>query len=489
VKFSIGGVPGTPETGWTHQGKVPFRALVFSIVALAVPLFATFFAGESLAQYEILIWLPALVPAFLLTYYRGWGGASLALAAAMATLTVAQVVTSLMRAQPWPWQITMTVVTLCVVVCLGIGWIGELLHRAKRKAEAEALRDPLTRLANRGHVNLFLETAIGSAERGGHLVIVLMDLDFFKRINDKHGHSAGDATLVAFAQVLKTHTRRSDLSARFGGEEFIAVLTGPGGVKGARVFAERVREAVRKIPFEWGPVTVSMGVAGYEPGMRSSDPILAAADRALYQAKAAGRDRVAVANEERFEAGRAEFARVETARAEATRLEASRGEGVRMHSAPARSDGIRAEGAQAAAAPERRRGKRQRRRPTGARVLVVAADEIVGEGLCRVLRKAGLRSRSARDGAEALERTAARVPPQLIVADVVMPRMGGLTLAERAREIDPQVRVLLMSGYEEQSLLGVLPKQGVTCVQKPVSREALVDAVRAALSAVPAARG
>jgi diguanylate cyclase (GGDEF)-like protein len=482
VKFTIGGVPGTPETGWTHQGKVPFRALVFSIVALAVPLFATFFAGEAVSQYEILIWLPALVPAFLLTYYRGWGGASLALAAAMATLTLAQVVTSLVRAQPWPWQITMTVVTLCVVVCLGIGWIGELLHRAKRKAEAEALRDPLTRLANRGHVNLFLETAIGSAERGGHLVIVLMDLDFFKRINDRHGHSAGDATLVAFAQVLKTHTRRSDLSARFGGEEFIAVLTGPGGVKGARVFAERVREAVRKIPFEWGPVTVSMGVAGYEPGMRTSDPILAAADRALYQAKAAGRDRVAVANEERFEAGRAEFARVETARAEAARLEAARGDGVRGQGAPA-WEGVRGQGAPGAASPGKRR--RRRKRPNGPRVLVVAADEIVGEGLCRVLRRSGFRSRAVRDGAEALERTSGKAPAQLIVADVVMPRMGGLTLAERAREANPEVRVLLMSGYEELSLIGVLPRQGVTCVQKPITRELLVHAVRAALSDAP----
>jgi diguanylate cyclase (GGDEF)-like protein len=481
VKLTLGGVPGTPETGWTHQGKVPFRALVFSIIALSVPLFATFFGGEGVSQYEILIWLPALVPAFLLTYYRGWGGASLALAAAMATLTLAQVITSLVRAQPWPWQITMTVVTLCVVVCLGIGWIGELLHRAKRKAEAEALRDPLTRLANRGHVNLFLETAIGSAERGGHLVIVLMDLDLFKRINDKHGHSAGDATLVAFAQVLKTHTRRSDLSARFGGEEFIAVLTGPGGVKGARVFAERVREAVRKIPFEWGPVTVSMGIAGYEPGMRSSDPILAAADRALYQAKAAGRDRVTIANEERFEAGRAEIARVETARAEAARLEAARTEGVRGQWIPPRGEGVRGQGAPVAEATKRPR----RKRPSGPRVLVVTADEIVAEGLCRVLRRAGFRSRAARDGAHALERTAAKAPPHLILADVVMPRMGGLTLAERAREANPDVRVLLMSSYEEQSLLGVLPKQGVTCVQKPLGRESLVEAVRTALSAAP----
>ena len=215
VKIALGTrIHGPADVGWTHTGQVPFRALVISIATLSVPLVASFLGGEALSEYEILIWLPALVPAFLLTYYRGWGGASLALAAAMATLTLSQVVISLIHAQPWPWQVLLTVVALVVLVCLGIGWIGELLHRAKRQAEAEALRDPLTRLANRGHVNLFLDTAIGAAERGGSLVIVMMDLDRFKRINDKHGHSAGDATLVAFAQVLKTHTRRSDLSAR-----------------------------------------------------------------------------------------------------------------------------------------------------------------------------------------------------------------------------------------------------------------------------------
>jgi PleD family two-component response regulator len=228
---------------------------------------------------------------------------------------------------------------------------------------------------------------------------------------------------------------------------------------------------VRKIPFEWGPVTVSMGVAGYEPGMRTSDPILAAADRALYRAKAQGRDRVAVANEERFEAGRAEIARVETARAEASRLEA-----VRADTARAAADGT-------ASAPPRRR------RPRGPRVLVVAADEIAAEGLCRVLRRAGLRSRAAKDGAEAIDRAARRPAPKLIIADVVMPRMGGLTLAERALEVNPDLRVLLVSGYEEQSLIGALPRHGVTCIQKPLTRHALLDAVRTALKAAPATRG
>jgi diguanylate cyclase (GGDEF)-like protein len=451
-------VQGPPEVGWTHSAGVPPRALVISVAALAVPLLGSSLAGDALEQYEILIWLPALVPAFLLTYYRGWGGASLALAAAMATLTLSQVAVSLLRTEPWPWPVLLTVVLLCVVVCLGAGWIGELLHQARRKAEAEALRDPLTRLANRGHVNLFLDTAIGSAERGGNLAIVLMDLDHFKHINDKYGHSAGDATLVAFAQVLRTHTRRSDLSARFGGEEFISVLTGAGGVKGAQVFAERVRQAVRRIPFEWGPVTVSMGVAGYEPGMHASDPILAAADRALYQAKARGRDRVVAANED--------------------------------HGEVPRPDGARAPAAHVAKrAGEQPPSRPRRATPKGPRVLVVAADEIVGGGLCLVLRKAGYRAVAARDGAEALERATRGRRPHLLLAEVVMPKVGGLTLAERVREANPNVKVLLMSGFHEDSLAGALPKEGVSCIEKPVSADALVEAVRTALDGVVARSG
>jgi diguanylate cyclase (GGDEF)-like protein len=454
VKLSLPArVQGPPDVGWTHSGGVPPRALLISVAALAVPLVGSSFASEALAEYEILIWLPALVPAFLLTYYRGWGGASLALAAAMATLTTSQVVVTLLQTEPWPWPVLLTVVLLCVVVCLGAGWIGELLHRARRKAEAEALRDPLTRLANRGHVNLFLETAIGAAERGGSLAIVLMDLDHFKRINDKHGHSAGDATLVAVAQVLKTHTRRSDLSARFGGEEFIAVLTGAGGVAGAKVFAERVRDAVRRIPFEWGPVTVSVGVAGYEPGMHTSDPILAAADRALYAAKAGGRDRVVLAEEERV------------------------GE-------PARSLSPRAAPAPTPAVSTARRRTR-RRPPTGPKVVVVAADEIARTGVCGVLRRAGFRAASAGDGVEALEKAKRSPSLRLILTDVVLPRMGGLSLAERVREVNPAVHVLLMVGPQERSLAGALPGDKVSFVEKPITPESLLAAVRAALEAAP----
>jgi diguanylate cyclase (GGDEF)-like protein len=406
----------------------------------------------------------------------------------MATLTLTQVLMSLGGLRPPAWPLLLTVVLLCVGVSLGIGWIGELLHQARRKAEAEALRDPLTRLANRGHVSLFLETAMGAAERGASLVIVLMDLDRFKRINDRHGHAAGDATLVAFAQVLKTHTRRSDLSARYGGEEFVAVLTGPGGVKGAKVYAERVREAFSRIPFQWGPVTVSVGIAGYEPGMPSADPILSTADRALYQAKAQGRDRVVVANEARADAPRLGLASAKRWRSggvpspAATSLDDHTGlaTGLSESAVPA-GDG---------AAPEvgsARRSPTPRGRSRGPRVLVVSADELLAEGVCRVLRRAGYRTLAATDPAAALVRAAAVPAPDLLLTDLVQPSLGGETLALRARETNPGMRVLLVTDGEGESL--ALQNEHVSCVWKPLTPESLLSEVRSALSNGQAGEG
>ena len=443
-----------------EKARVPARALFISVAALAIPLAVTTLAPELLAQeYELLIWLPALIPAFLLTYYRGWSGASFALVGGMATLVMSQIFLSVSARQAPNWPVLLVLIGVLLAICLGVGWFGELLLRARRRAEAVALRDPLTGLPNRGHLRLFLDTAFGSAERGGHLTVVIFDLDRFKAVNDTHGHAAGDEALVAFAELLRKHTRRSDLSARFGGEEFVAVLTGPGGAPGARIFAERVREALKGTQFRWGRVTASAGIAVYEPSFGSPDMVLAEADRALYQAKEAGRDRVMLAQpiaeeilegpDEADDEDEAPVAIVQPAPQEDARPRADR------------------------------RG--------GPRVLIVDDDEIMMEGVARILRRAGFRTSMAHDGVEALAQ-AAKEPPALILSDVVMPRMGGLTLAERVRDVHPGVRVVLMSGYEHERVMHDVPSPVMGFVQKPMTPTQLVEAVRAALSgeALPA---
>jgi diguanylate cyclase (GGDEF)-like protein len=287
-----------PSFSDSATAPVPPRALLLSVAALAVSLVSTTLAPELAERYATLLWLPALVPAFLLTYYRGWKGSSVGLAAAMATLALSQAILLFRNAPAPEWPFLMIVVVLWLAICLGLGWLGEMLHRARKQAAALAFLDPLTGLPNRGHLRLFLDFTFGAAERGGTLTTVIFDLDNFKRVNDAHGHAAGDETLVAFAEVLRAHTRRADLSARFGGEEFVSVLTGVGDLAGARVFAERVRESLRSLPLPWGPVTVSCGISSYRQGMVSPELVLAEADRALYRAKREGRDRVVVAEPE-----------------------------------------------------------------------------------------------------------------------------------------------------------------------------------------------
>ncbi len=156
--------------------------------------------------------------------------------------------------------------------------------------------DPLTGAANRRAFMEALEEEYHRARRYGHPLSVLMfDLDHFKQINDRYGHAAGDAVLKEFAQVVMPEVRGSDCFARLGGEEF-AVLLPESGLDAACKLAERLRQDAAGLRFSspagaFG-VTVSIGVAELEAGDQAPDALLTRADRMLYTAKAAGRDRV-----------------------------------------------------------------------------------------------------------------------------------------------------------------------------------------------------
>lgn len=280
---------------------LPPRAFLLSLAALAVPVTVAWLQPGLLAgEQSLLIWLTPMIPGFLLTYHRGWAGASLALAGAMAAITIAHVVLDLAGARPPSWGVLLAVVAVYMSVTLGVGWMADLLHRERRKAQELAFTDALTGLANRRHADVFLERAHAAARRGIPVTVVLFDLDHFKSYNDRFGHAAGDAALRAFARVLDDQTRRMNLSARFGGEEFVSVLVNS-DAEGALVFTERVREALAEA--EVGPerITVSAGVAECPEGSGTPATLLEAADRALYRAKAEGRDRVAVAGAEELD--------------------------------------------------------------------------------------------------------------------------------------------------------------------------------------------
>jgi diguanylate cyclase (GGDEF)-like protein len=171
------------------------------------------------------------------------------------------------------------------------------IKKAHEKMAEMSTRDELTGLYNRRYCMEGLEREVSRAKRyGNHLSLCIMDLDHFKRINDIHGHPAGDMVLRGVGRMLDNCMRQSDLVCRYGGEEFVAILpdTQPNE---ARIVCERFRRTVAGHIFRHGGsnfrITVSVGMASYcSDEYKSPAQFLEMADQALYDAKARGRDRV-----------------------------------------------------------------------------------------------------------------------------------------------------------------------------------------------------
>ncbi|MEZ4399526.1 MAG: GGDEF domain-containing protein [Kofleriaceae bacterium] len=169
----------------------------------------------------------------------------------------------------------------------------------QERVVVSALRDPLTRLYNKRYFDERLDAELRFASRhSAQLAVLMIDVDLFKRVNDERGHLVGDTVLAAVGAVLARAIRNEDVVARYGGEEFVVILRAT-AIDQAMLLAERLRRRVEETRIDvegGGPVrvTVSIGAAVYlEPTVTTAADLVGAADRALYQAKAAGRNRVA----------------------------------------------------------------------------------------------------------------------------------------------------------------------------------------------------
>jgi diguanylate cyclase (GGDEF)-like protein len=271
--------------------STPYLILVGSLLALVVPILGALAFPNALGEHAALLWLLGVVPVFPFAYFYGIRGAALALAIGVVALLGTQLAaTSMGLATP---ETLLPMGLAYVGIGAAVGWIVEVLHRDRDEVEDLAFTDLLTGLPNRRHARVFLDNEFAAAERGRFLAVVLFDLDSFKQYNDTYGHQAGDEALQLFASVLARTTRKMNLSARFGGEEFVSVLAGS-DLEGAFLFADRVRTALRARNLGSPPLTVSAGVAEYRPTMGSPEELLAAADQALYAAKRDGRNCVRV---------------------------------------------------------------------------------------------------------------------------------------------------------------------------------------------------
>lgn len=306
--------------------------------------------------------------------------------------------------------------------------IPEVAARAKRSRLMRSFmaRDSLTGLYNHSHIAELLETEVARARRNVQpLCYAMLDLDLFKRVNDVRGHAIGDRVLKSLAHLLQQRLRKTDITGRYGGEEFAIVLPDT-AASGALQVLKEVLTAFAQIRHEslQGPftVTLSAGVAEY-PRCATAAELSLAADAALYQAKQEGRDRVVLA-------GRA----------------------------AARS------------------------------ILVIDDEARIAKLLRALLEEEGHHVRTANDGAAGWAAVVAD-PPDLVISDVLLPKLGGFELCERIKA-EPQfagVRVMLMTAVYKKDVYRTRVKEvgADDFVEKPFEPHDMLRRVRALLAGPP----
>jgi diguanylate cyclase (GGDEF)-like protein len=295
-------VPGTPAT--------PIGAALFSVVmTVALLLFGRWIPARLLPA---LGFLGIGLIAYSLAFTQSYGDTAALYAwpvlwtayffdrrttiAAMATLGIAHALA--LSAMPdgvgYASRWIDVMVSMSIVATV-VRLLGESEDNLTARLSDEARTDQLTGLLNRRGVNELIRAEVGHAHREGTSIgVIVLDLDHFKQINDAFGHEIGDRVLAHVGQALARRTRTIDLAARIGGEEFVVVLPRC-GIDEARDTAERLRREISDArPANLPAITASAGVAA-QAAPDDFQPLLQAADHALFRAKAAGRDRTMVA--------------------------------------------------------------------------------------------------------------------------------------------------------------------------------------------------
>ncbi len=170
--------------------------------------------------------------------------------------------------------------------------LGIAIEKSKlyEKTKTLALHDELTGLANRRLMNIFMEKIFDTAEKYNRIFSILMlDIDHFKNFNDTFGHQKGDELLTSISNILLKSTKTADLCVRFGGEEFLILLSET-NMESSKETAERIRQTVEKET----KVTISIGISTYNPKYKTIEEIISKADTALYKAKERGRNQVVI---------------------------------------------------------------------------------------------------------------------------------------------------------------------------------------------------
>jgi diguanylate cyclase (GGDEF)-like protein len=279
----------------TPSRRAQLRALLISLAAFVVPVAGVFWFPTGMGTYEALLWLVALVPAFLLAYERGWRGAATALAFGMAVLSVtyafARIFHHAVPADLW------AIVLIYVGVTLAFGWLVELMARRRMgPLHTAAFVDHLSGLTNRRFADIVLTRQFAAAARGRAFAVVLFQIDDYQGLRSRRGMAAANEALGFCAERLARATRKMDVSARYREDAFLSILDGA-DAEGAFIFAQRVLALVRSDAFVTAlrRPSMSAGVAAFHPALARPAELLSEAESALGDARRAGGDRVRLA--------------------------------------------------------------------------------------------------------------------------------------------------------------------------------------------------
>ncbi|MEL7313306.1 MAG: GGDEF domain-containing protein [Pseudomonadota bacterium] len=256
-------------------------------ICMAVIAFATVVSAVSIRGPEHLIWMyPSIVAMFYLLNPKE---------AAVSALAAIAAVFPVMAQTQHSGGVAIYLASFAVTIALSVAFAA-LAAGQRRALYRITLKDPLTGVGNRRALDLALDAAIGSSKRKGSFVLIMMDIDHFKSVNDLHGHSTGDEVLRRVAHTIGSKIRPTDECFRAGGEEFV-ILAKTADIEQAQALAERLRVAVAGIEHTHGEtqetmtVTASFGLAEHRAG-ESRDSLYRRADDALYEAKRSGRNRL-----------------------------------------------------------------------------------------------------------------------------------------------------------------------------------------------------
>ena len=313
--------------------------------------------------------------------------------------------------------------------------------RALEDMRKLAIRDELTGLFNRRHLEDVAATAWQLAKRYNHpMAVMMLDIDQFKETNDRYGHHAGDELLKEFVGALRSHMRATDIVARYGGDEFVVVLPHADAHEAVGL-AQRIRATVRDTHFLPGlggvRMTASIGIALYDPDHPGGElnDLLRHADQAMYRAKGSGRDSVLVWSEQ-------------------------------ASAAPAVAS-------MEAASPGAK-----------ARILVLDDEPAIQQVIRMLLRRAQYGVETVSTIAECRDRLRTRDERfDILLCDLSLPDGNGLDMIKWAREIDAELISLIITGNATtENAVGALREGAYDFISKPVAPKAMVAAVERALN-------